>query len=335
MNTGIEKPDFLATIDLDPSSHSYSQVIHRLPMPNLGDELHSFGLSAPCSSKNNAGMQRNRLIVPGLISSRIYVVDVGSQCHAPRVCKVINSECSNCYLNVPRQLPCGGFVVLDGHNFEVKGNWENECEAHPCGYEFWFQPCLDVLISSSGIAPRIVVEGFCPDDYKKGVFGHHIYVWNLSSRSLAQCIDLGEDSLPLSVKFLHNRNAAEGYVSCALSGVIHRIHKHEASRDCWAVEEAICIPDKEVTGWIMPRMPAFIVDIVISPDDRFLYVSNWWHGDVRQYELTRGCKPRLVGQVRQGRKGRQHRVPGQDRVPWPLCPARRCSWEAASCTLGP
>lgn len=70
---------------------------------------------------------------------------------------------------------------------------------------------------------------------------------------------------------------------------------------------------------------AFIVDIVISPDDRFLYVSNWWHGDVRQYELTRGCKPRLVGQVRRGQEGRQRRVPGQDRVPWPLCPARRCS----------
>lgn len=70
---------------------------------------------------------------------------------------------------------------------------------------------------------------------------------------------------------------------------------------------------------------AFIVDIVISPDDRFLYVSNWWHGDVRQYELTRGCKPRLVGQVRRGQERRQRRVPAQDRVPWSLCPARRCS----------
>ncbi|XP_065713754.2 methanethiol oxidase-like [Patagioenas fasciata] len=315
-NTCIEKPDFLAVIDLDPCSPCYGQVINRLFMPNLGDELHSAGWITVCVCPDNSGTRWNKLIVPGLISSRIYVVDVGSRCHTPRLCKIIPPECvfwrcDKGYLNVPRQLPCGdvlianlgdpagnskgGFVVLDGHNFELKGNWENECEAPQFGYEFWFQPCLDVLISSSGIAPKIAGYGFCPDDYKKGVFGRHIYVWNLSCRNIIQCIDLGEDSLPLSVKFLHNRNAAEGYVSCALSGVIYRFYK--CQRDCWEVEEAICIPDKEVTGWIMPRMPAFIVDIVISPDDRFLYVSNWWHGDVRQYELTRGCKPRLVGQV--------------------------------------
>lgn len=50
-------------------------------------------------------------------------------------------------------------------------------------------------------------------------------------------------------------------------------------------------------------MPAaFIADLIISPDDRFLYVSNWLHGDIRQYELSRNCKPRLVGQVSGDRK---------------------------------
>ena len=33
--TGIEEPDYLATIDVEPKSPTYSQVIHRLPMPNL------------------------------------------------------------------------------------------------------------------------------------------------------------------------------------------------------------------------------------------------------------------------------------------------------------
>jgi hypothetical protein len=35
--TGIEEPDYLATIDVDPTSLTYSQVIHRLPMPYIGD----------------------------------------------------------------------------------------------------------------------------------------------------------------------------------------------------------------------------------------------------------------------------------------------------------
>lgn len=47
--TGIRQPDYLATIDLDPHSGTYGQVVHRLPMPKLGDELHHFGWNA-CSS---------------------------------------------------------------------------------------------------------------------------------------------------------------------------------------------------------------------------------------------------------------------------------------------
>lgn len=41
-----------------------------------------------------------------------------------------------------------------------------------------------------------------------------------------------------------------------------------------------------------------ITDILISLDDRFLYFSNWLHGDIRQYDITNRRKPQLVGQVR-------------------------------------
>lgn len=44
-------------------------------------------------------------------------------------------------------------------------------------------------------------------------------------------------------------------------------------------------------------LPGLITDILISLDDRFLYFSNWLHGDVRQYDITDTKKPRLVGQV--------------------------------------
>ena len=33
--TGIQKPDYLATVDVDPGSPTYSQVIHRLEMPGI------------------------------------------------------------------------------------------------------------------------------------------------------------------------------------------------------------------------------------------------------------------------------------------------------------
>ena len=40
-----------------------------------------------------------------------------------------------------------------------------------------------------------------------------------------------------------------------------------------------------------------ITDILLSLDDRFLYFSNWLHGDIRQYDITDRENPKLVGQV--------------------------------------
>lgn len=40
-----------------------------------------------------------------------------------------------------------------------------------------------------------------------------------------------------------------------------------------------------------------VTDILISLDDRYLYLSNWMHGDVRQYDISDPAKPQLKGQV--------------------------------------
>lgn len=40
-----------------------------------------------------------------------------------------------------------------------------------------------------------------------------------------------------------------------------------------------------------------ITDIVISLDDKYLYFSNWLHGDIRQYDISDTKNPKLVGQV--------------------------------------
>ena len=40
-----------------------------------------------------------------------------------------------------------------------------------------------------------------------------------------------------------------------------------------------------------------ITDILISLDDKYLYLSNWLHGDIRQYDISDTDNPKLVGQV--------------------------------------
>lgn len=44
-------------------------------------------------------------------------------------------------------------------------------------------------------------------------------------------------------------------------------------------------------------MPGLITDIILSLDDRFIFFSNWLHGDIRQYDITDPRNPKLVGQV--------------------------------------
>ena len=65
----------------------------------------------------------------------------------------------------------------------------------------------------------------------------------------------------------------------------------------WKAEKVIDVPNKKVDGWVLPEMPGLITDIILSLDDRFLYFSNWLHGDIRQYDISDRTKPKLVGQV--------------------------------------
>uniref|UniRef100_A0A452GKE4 Methanethiol oxidase n=1 Tax=Gopherus agassizii TaxID=38772 RepID=A0A452GKE4_9SAUR len=314
-NTGIEKPDYLATVDVDPKSSHYCQVIHRLPMPNLRDELHHSGWNTCSSSFGDVTKKRNRLLLPSLISSRIYVVDVGTDMRAPRIHKMIEpvDVFWKCGLANPHTTHClgngeimissmgdpsgngkGGFILLDGETFEVKGNWEKGSNLPALGYDFWYQPRHNVLMSTEWGIPKVRIGN------PKRSYGRHINVWDWTTHVFTQSIDLGEDSIPLEIRFLHNPDAAEGYVGCALSSAIHRFYK--TGNGTWAAEKVVQVPSKKVNGWLFPDMPGFITDILISLDDRFLYFSNWLHGDIRQYDISNTRKPRLVGQVFLGGK---------------------------------
>lgn len=62
----------------------------------------------------------------------------------------------------------GGFVLLDGQTFDVVGNWEHPGEAAPFGYDFWYQPRHNVMISTEWGAPKALAGGFDPADVAAG-----------------------------------------------------------------------------------------------------------------------------------------------------------------------
>lgn len=59
-------------------------------------------------------------------------------------------------------------MLLDGETFEVKGNWEKGTKVPPFGYDFWYQPRHNVLMSTEWGAPKCFASGFNPADLEKG-----------------------------------------------------------------------------------------------------------------------------------------------------------------------
>lgn len=314
--TDVRKPDYLATVDLDPKSATYSRVIHRLAMPNIGDELHHFGWNA-CASCHGERARRF-LILPGLVSGRIHVVDT-LDARRPRMHTVIEPKevVAKAKLTGPHTVHCladgtimismigdengdapGGFLLLDDE-FKVVGGWQAGLDGMNFNYDFWFQPRHNVMVSSEWAALNTVRPGFKLDDVKAGKYGHSLQFWDWNERRIVQSIDLGDDGrIPLEVRFHHDPESSHGFVGAALSSTVWHWFKDRAG-GAWKAEKVIQVEPRELKGWDFP-VPGLITDVVLSLDDRWLYFSNWLHGDVRQYDVSDPSKPRLAARLRLG-----------------------------------
>lgn len=311
--TEIKKPDYLATIDVDPRSNTYGQIIHRLPMPNIGDELHHFGWNACSSCHGEEGASRRFIVLPGISSGRIHIVDTEDP-QAPKLHKVVEAEeiAKKTNLSAPHTVHClasgeimismlgnangdgpGGFLLLD-ENFDVKGRWEKDSTGMKFNYDYWYQPRHNVMVSSEWGAPNTVSQGFKLEDVQAGKYGQQIHFWDWKERKIVKSQDLGPTGLiPLEVRFHHDPDSTHGFVGAALSSTMWHWHKQG---DQWDVEKVISVESVETEGWPFP-VPGLITDLVLSLDDRFLYFSNWLHGDLRQYDVSDPSNPRLTGQL--------------------------------------
>ena len=53
----------------------------------------------------------------------------------------------------------GSFVLINGKTFRVEGTWQKPGAETPFGYDFWYQPRLDVMVSSEWGHPNIFGKG--------------------------------------------------------------------------------------------------------------------------------------------------------------------------------
>ncbi|GFQ03138.1 selenium-binding protein 2 [Phtheirospermum japonicum] len=219
--TGKEKPDYLATVDVDPSSPTYSKILHRLPMPYVGDELHHSGWNACSSCHGDTLASRRYLVLPSLLSGRIYAIDTQKDPKAPSLHKVVDPKdiiektglayphTAHCLASGEIMVSClgdkdgnaegNGFLLLDS-DFNVKGRWEKPGHTPLFGYDFWYQPRHKTMISSSWGAPAAFTKGFDLQHVSDGLYGRHLHVYSWPEGELKQTLDLGNTGLlPLEV----------------------------------------------------------------------------------------------------------------------------------------
>jgi selenium-binding protein 1 len=324
----------MAVVDVKPQSPQYGQVVSRLDLPFAGDELHHFGWNA-CSSALCPGMphphvERRYLVVPGLRSSRLYVIDTQPDPRRLRVVKTISPDdvMTHSGYSRPHTIHCGpdaiyvnaignpqgdapgGVFLLDHNTFEVKGPWEADRGPQRLAYDFWWHLGHDTMITSEWGTPNMVEGGLNPELLLGGQYGHQLHVWDLRTRRHMQALDLGkENQMVLELRPAHDPNKDYGFVGVVtslkdLSGSVWLWHRDDGR---WAIRKVIEVPAETADASLLPPMlkgfgavPPLISDINLSLDDKFLYVSCWGTGELRQYDVSDPFAPKFTGSVHLG-----------------------------------
>ncbi|HTP36690.1 MAG TPA: selenium-binding family protein [Candidatus Acidoferrales bacterium] len=338
LNTSNGRPDAMAVIDVDAASRSYGRMVGRFDMPHTGDELHHFGWNA-CSSclcpySPHPHMERRYLVVPGLRSSRIYILDTKPDPRNPKLVKTIEPETimkrtgysrlhtvhcgpEGIYVNAmgsPQGEGPGGVFVLDGDTFDVRGRWEVDRGPQYLAYDFAWHLGHDSMLTSEWGTPNMFEGGLVPELLLSGKYGHQIHVWDLQKRMHKQVLDLGaEQQLVFELRPARNPTNAHGFAGVVistkdLSSSIWLWYKDGRGENAqWKVRKAIEIPAESANPELLPPMlkgfgavPPLVTDVNLSLDDRYLYVSCWGSGEFRQYDVSDPFNPKLNSTIQIG-----------------------------------
>jgi len=341
--------DAVGVVDVDPSSSSFAKLIGTVEMPNAGDELHHFGWNA-CSSclcpyNPHPHIERRYLVVPGIRSSRIHIIDTKPDPRKPKIVKVIEPEtlADRAGYSRPHTVHCGpngifvsalgspsgdgpgGIFILDHESFDVLGKWEIDRGPQNLHYDFWWHLGHDTLITSEWGTPNMVQDGLNPDILLKSGYGHALHIWDLRRRRHQQTLDLGpEQQMVLELRPAHDPAKAYGFVGVVvslrdLSASIWLWHRKNGN---WEITKVIEIPAEPADPDQLPPMlkgfkavPPLVTDINLSLDDRFLYVSCWGTGEFQQYDVSDPFHPKLTGSVHLGGIVRRAPHPARPGVP--------------------
>jgi methanethiol oxidase len=289
-------PDFVAVVGADPEQPDFGQIVNRVDMPNVGDELHHFGYSA----------DQQRLIVPGLFSNRIHVLDIDDDASAMTVSAVNEDLVADSGYAVPHgvmamhgmllapmigaaneQTQPGGIVQLDdqtGEFVDYYGPAPDRGTDDPGPtymYDFAMTPDSEYGISTTFGSPALCAPGIDPT-----CLGDEVAVWDAHAEQVIQTENLGTNSGALMVRFINEPGVRRGFINAPGTSAVWLASDDDA--DGVFDFQQVLGPDEGI------ELP---MDMVLSYDNEYLYVTNWFANTVQQFDISDPLAPELVATV--------------------------------------
>lgn len=279
--------DFVAVIDTDSKSESYSKVIFTLDLGSKGNETHHWGYTD----------DRSRIWAGGLFSSRIWIIDVATDPARPRVERVIENvkestgfSGPHTYYALPGRMLISFLGAADGGLPAGLAEFTNEGEFirridgatdAPYGYDVAVKPEANRMVTSSFTPMSNYQKPLAEMDLKN--FGNEMVVWDFRTRKPIQVGRAG--AAPLEVRWSLKRDAEYGFTNCALDSSLWLFkNRGDGLFDFKKVAD---------TG----PLPA---DLRQSPDDRYLFVSCFGADYLQQFDVTDPEAPKLFSTLKVG-----------------------------------
>jgi selenium-binding protein 1 len=279
--------DFMAVIDVDADSPTFGTITHTLDLGSKGNETHHWGYTD----------DRTRIWAGGLLSSRIWILDVATDPAHPRIERTLEDIPKTAALTGPHTyyaLPgrmllsflgsAEGGIPAGMAEFTNDGKFirriDNPDDA-PYGYDLALKPEFNRMVTSSFTPMRNYQKPLAKMDLKD--FGNQMVVWDFKAR---KPIQVGKAGLaPLEVRWATEAGANYGFTNCALDNSL------------WLFRGK---PDGEYEFKKVATTGALPADLRQSPDGHLLYVSCFGSNELQQWDVSDPDHPKLTSTVSPG-----------------------------------
>ncbi len=297
--------DKLVTIDVNPDSKAYAQVVHSLSVGGRNEAHHS-GLTD----------DRRYLWASGLDTSKIFIFDVHTDPAAPRLHKQIDDFVAKSggvvgphtsYALPGRMLVTGlsnnrdhggrtGMVEYTNAGDYITTYWmptddnlngadKSGSFAGGYGYDVRVLPRRNVMITSSFTGWNNYMRNLgqlMADAEAMKRFGNTVVIWDLHTRQPKKILDV--PGAPLEIRCAWGSNSNYCFTTTALTSQIWLIY--EDAEGEWQAKAVADIGDAS-------KIP-LPVDISIAADDNHLWVNTWNDGKVRLFDTSDPHAPTQV-----------------------------------------